>query len=70
VQSLSPKYKSIPLMNYGTMVQVYGGMAVGGGQGQPPATPENNVYAKAAQNRGLESGHWRRLKFNLGAFDS
>jgi hypothetical protein len=68
VQSLSPKYKSIPLMNYGTMVQVYGGMAVGGGQGQPPVMPENNVYANAAQNEANKVTGAGSL--NLGAFRS
>jgi hypothetical protein len=65
--------RKIPALSYGDMIRAYGGsvgsgFAQGGGQGQPPVTPENNYYAKAAQNQADQvTGAG---KFNLGAFDS
>jgi hypothetical protein len=69
--SLSPKFKSLPLLSYGDMVRAFGGSVGSGfvaGGGQPQATPENNVYAQAAQNQANQvtgEGH-----LNLGAFGS
>lgn len=65
--------RKIPALSYGDMIRAYGGsvgsgFAQGGGQGQSPVTPENNYYAKAAQNQADQvTGAG---KFNLGAFDS
>jgi hypothetical protein len=71
VTSLSPKFKSLPLLTYGDMRRAYGGAATSGfatdpatGQ-QQPVTPENNFYAKAADQAAGASG-----TLNLGAFGS
>lgn len=63
--------RKIPALSYGDMIRAYGGsvgsgFAQGGGQGQPPVTPDNNVYANAAQNEANKVTGAGSL--NLGAF--
>lgn len=65
IQSLTPKFKALPLMSYGDMVRAYSGASVPSGfqgDGGSGATPENNVYAQAA-DQAAGRGH-----LNPGAF--
>jgi hypothetical protein len=51
IQSLSPQYKSLPLMSYGDMVRAYSGVAASSGFAAPngASQPESdNVYERAA----------------------
>jgi hypothetical protein len=67
IQSVMPKFKALPLMSYGDMVRAYSGVSVPSGfqgDGGSGATPENNVYAQAA-DQAAGRGH-----LNLGAFNS
>jgi hypothetical protein len=67
VKSLTPRFKSIPLMSYGDMARAYSGASVPSdfqGDGSAgDAAPAENIYARAAEQ--AAPGH-----LNMGAFGS
>jgi hypothetical protein len=69
INSVAPKFKSIPLMSVGDMRRAYGGAAVpagfqGGDSANGAPVPQGNIYQQAT-DQAAGRGH-----LNLGAFGS